>query len=420
MRPSRSRWKVLTVASSADSSSPTSATTISPARASACLRTTTMSPSRMPGLDHRVALHAKEEVGVAAERLGNGDLVLDRLLGEQRTAGGDPSDERQRRHRTRSRSRRLLAPPSDELDRARLRRVAPQQAGALEVREMRVHGRRGGEPDGVADLPNGRWIAVRVHVLGEELPDLLLSCRQHRALQCRGTNVCSSQEGRSLPGRRQASGDARRTPPARARTGSRRSCRRARARLPRSGASTSPRGKSPSVCRSWTTRSSSPGPRATISVVDVVRRRARLAARASTRGSAGCARRRRRARRGRSSGLKISVVASGVRITTPPGRTCDGRGLDRRAEVVLRRQVRDRVVDEDDVERAAEPERAHVALEVLALGVERPAQREHLGRDVGERARRSAPSGATRCSRRPSRARAASARRRRRRRRRPA
>ena len=49
-----------------------------------------------------------------------------------------------------------------------------------------MHGRGGREADGVADLPNGRWIAVRVDVLGEELPDLLLSCRQHRGLQCRG------------------------------------------------------------------------------------------------------------------------------------------------------------------------------------------------------------------------------------------
>ena len=35
---------------------------------------------------------------------------------------------------------------------------------------------------------------------------------------------------------------------------------------------------------------------------------------------------------------------------------------------------------------AAEPERPHVAFEVLALGVERAAEREHLGRDVGQRA----------------------------------
>ena len=70
---------------------------------------------------------------------------------------------------------RLLATPADELDRARLGRIALQQTRALEVREVRVDGRRGGETDGVADLADGRRIAVRVHVLGEELPDLLFA-----------------------------------------------------------------------------------------------------------------------------------------------------------------------------------------------------------------------------------------------------
>ena len=60
--------------------------------------------------------------------------------------------------------------------------------------------------------------------------------------------------------------------------------------------------------------------------------------------------------------------------------------LDRRTEILLRREVRDGVVDEDDVELSAEPQRPHVAFEVLALGVERAAEREHLGRDVGQRA----------------------------------
>src|SRR5438477_2823991 len=49
MRPF-SRKNVLTVASSADSSSPASAHTISPLRASCAPRTTTMSPSRIPAL----------------------------------------------------------------------------------------------------------------------------------------------------------------------------------------------------------------------------------------------------------------------------------------------------------------------------------------------------------------------------------
>ena len=64
-----------------------------------------------------------------------------------------------------------------QLERARLGRVALDQPGALEVREVRVHGRRRGEPDRLADLAHRRRVAVRVHVVGQELPDLLLSCR---------------------------------------------------------------------------------------------------------------------------------------------------------------------------------------------------------------------------------------------------
>ena len=47
-------------------------------------------------------------------------------------------------------------------------------------------------------------------------------------------------------------------------------------------------------------------------------------------------------------------------------------------EVVLGREVHHGVVDEDRVERAAEPERPHVAQNVLAARVERAAEREHL------------------------------------------
>src|SRR5262245_19354490 len=132
-----------------------------------------------PGLDHRLAFHAQEEVGVAAERLRNRDLVLDCLLGEQRPAGGDAPDEREGRRRRAAR-RPLLALAADELDSAWLCGITLEQTGTLEVREMRVH--RGGrsEADRVADLTDGRWIAVLVDVRGEELPDLLLSCRQHR------------------------------------------------------------------------------------------------------------------------------------------------------------------------------------------------------------------------------------------------
>ncbi len=66
-------------------------------------------------------------------------------------------------------------------------------------------------------------------------------------------------------------------------------------------------------------------------------------------------------------------------------------GAHARAQVVLAREVHHGVVHEDDVERAPEPERPHVTEHVLASGVERPAQREHLRREVGERAREALP-----------------------------
>ncbi len=40
---------------------------------------------------------------------------------------------------------------------------------------MRVHGRRRSEPDLLADLANGRWVAVVIDVRDEEFPDLLLA-----------------------------------------------------------------------------------------------------------------------------------------------------------------------------------------------------------------------------------------------------
>ena len=78
---------------------------------------------------------------------------------------------------------------------------------------------------------------------------------------------------------------------------------------------------------------------------------------------------------------------SGITIATPPGRVMRERRLEDGPQVGLARHVDDRVVGEHDVECAREPERPHIACEVLALGVQRPRDLEHLLRDVGERAR---------------------------------
>ena len=95
MRPSRSRWKVLTVASSAD-------LVVADERDDDLARARIVLLAHDDdvavedaGLDHRFALDAEEEVGVAAERLGDRDLVLDRLLREQRAARSDLAEERE-------------------------------------------------------------------------------------------------------------------------------------------------------------------------------------------------------------------------------------------------------------------------------------------------------------------------------------
>ena len=64
------------------------------------------------------------------------------------------------------------------LERAGLRRVAPDEADALEVRQMRMHRGRRRQAHLLADLADRRRIAVVVDVRDEELPDLLLACSE--------------------------------------------------------------------------------------------------------------------------------------------------------------------------------------------------------------------------------------------------
>src|SRR3954471_8885768 len=154
--------------------------------------------------DHRFALHAEQEV--AAKGLRHGQLVLDVLVGEKWPAGCDLPEERQLRHGD---GRLLLAPR--QLERARLRRVALEEAGPLEIRQVRMHRGGRGEADGLPDLADGRRIAVEVDVLDEESPDFLLAAGQfHDALaplvlvrSMDAGRTCVRQEGRESFGRRQ-------------------------------------------------------------------------------------------------------------------------------------------------------------------------------------------------------------------------
>src|SRR5581483_10631528 len=132
-------------------------------------------------LDHRLALRAHDEVALREAR--HRDVLLDVLLGEQRTAGGDLAEDRQACHVAELDDVVGLAPlAAEQLQRTRLRRVALQQARALEVREVRVHRRGRGEPYLLADLAHGRRVAVPVDVLDEVVPDLLLAGGEQETL----------------------------------------------------------------------------------------------------------------------------------------------------------------------------------------------------------------------------------------------
>ena len=98
---------------------------------------------------------------------------------------------------------RVFAPGLDvvpaktgQLEGAGLGLVPSQIAGALEVGEVGVDGRRRGEPDALADLAHRRRVAVPVHVLDEEVPDLLLPAGQrgHEGIRLQGrfANMCST------------------------------------------------------------------------------------------------------------------------------------------------------------------------------------------------------------------------------------
>lgn len=80
-----------------------------------------------------------------------------------------------------------------------------------------------------------------------------------------------------------------------------------------------------------------------------------------------------------------SAIGLEERDTTRP--RVDKRCLERCAKIVLGRHVHHGIVEEDDVESAAEAQRSHVSRDVLALRIQAPREREHLLRDVRQGAR---------------------------------
>ena len=152
-----------------------------------------------PRVDHRVAAHLEDVLAlVAARGLGYLHVLLDVLLGQDRRAGGDGADDRQApgAHLVDgSLDRRTGAPGGtvEQFQRTRLGRVAPQDAELLEVRKVGVHRGGRGEPHRLADIANGRRVAVLLRIAADEVEDLLLALGQvHWVPRSKGwANMCS-------------------------------------------------------------------------------------------------------------------------------------------------------------------------------------------------------------------------------------
>src|SRR4029453_1133913 len=95
----------------------------------------------------------------------------------QRPARGHPPDQRELVHV----GNRLRLRLAVKLDRARFRGIALQETSALEIREVCVHRRGRGEADRLTDLAHRRRVAVRIHVLRQEVENLALPLGEHWA-----------------------------------------------------------------------------------------------------------------------------------------------------------------------------------------------------------------------------------------------
>ena len=170
-------------------------------------RTTAMSPSRIPALIIESPLTRSRNSSPPRES-GSGTARYSSMFSSASSgppAATSPTSGSLCDVGLRDRRRLRLAA---QLDRARLRRVALDQTRALEVREVRVDGRRGREADRLADLADGGWVPVRVRVLRQEVENLALPFREHWASF--GEHVFDHRSGPC--GRRQEQTFERETP----------------------------------------------------------------------------------------------------------------------------------------------------------------------------------------------------------------
>ena len=154
------------------------------------------------GVDHRLALDAEQEV--AAQRLGDREVVLDVLLGEQRPAGRDLPDERQLR---RASAARRLAPLAGRRARARAassgRAAADRRARGSRGVRARSRARRGRRPRRSRAPSAGSRAGRRSRRGSPRSPAVVpvsISASRGRV----GRRTCVRQQGRDSSGRRQA------------------------------------------------------------------------------------------------------------------------------------------------------------------------------------------------------------------------
>ena len=132
------------------------------------------------GVDHRLAAHPEhEQLAVAGEVRRERDHLLDLLLGEHAHAGGDVADERHVAGRTPLR-RGAARGVGRDLDGTGLGGIPAEVAEALQRVQVRVHRRRGGQTDCLADLTDRRRIPAVADRALDVAEDLLLALGELR------------------------------------------------------------------------------------------------------------------------------------------------------------------------------------------------------------------------------------------------
>src|SRR5579859_221739 len=123
------------------------------------------------GVDHAFAAHAEEEEAVLGHFGREEDVLLDVLLGQDGGAGGDVADDR---HRDGVAALLVELLVLDQLHGARLAGVAADEASALQLIQVVVHGRARAEAHGLADFTHARRVVPDLGDVADVVEDLCL------------------------------------------------------------------------------------------------------------------------------------------------------------------------------------------------------------------------------------------------------